>query len=191
MNVLLIHAVVAGLLQRLCIALHPGFLCLPIDILFFLRSSSRSSPAALYCFAPQFSLSSDWCSFDPQSSSRSSPAALYCFAPQFSLSSDWGSFDPQSSSRPSPAAFYCFVPRSSLYPIDFLSFHVVVPGLLQTALFCSAQRIPFYSRPHSFVSRDLIFCAYLLSRAPFPFIPSLVFYCPIARCPFLSTFSKQ
>ena len=48
----------------------------------------------------------------------------------FRLTSFWSG----TSSRSSPAALNCFVPRFSLYPIDFLSSHALVPGLLQTAL---------------------------------------------------------
>ena len=52
-------------------------------------TSTRLSPAGLFCFAPRFPLSSDWLPLVPSTSSRPSPADLFCFVPRFPLSSGW------------------------------------------------------------------------------------------------------
>ena len=86
-------------------------------------------------------------------------------------------------------------------PIDFQLFPALVPGLLQrlcivlrrgvlrppvvrrtntrpspAALFCAAPRLPLYSRPHYFVSRDIFLSVSLLSRASFRLIFALTFF---------------
>ena len=113
-------------------------------------------------------------------SSRPSPAAMFCFAPQFPLSSDWLPFVPRTSSRPSPRTLFCFEPEFLLLSTDLLSFRALVPGLLPPALFCSAQRFPMHSHPHSFVSCAISFhfAAHILLSS------SLAALC-------LSTFSTQ
>ena len=93
------------------------------DWLYFLpHTSSRPSPADLFCFAPRFHLSSDWLLFGPRTSSRPSPADLFCFAPECPLHSDWRLFVPRTSSRASPTdllflrrGFFCL-------PIDVFCF---------------------------------------------------------------------
>ena len=109
-------------------------------------------------------------SFPPRAAPVSCPACFswhYCFPcpKRSSVYKVLAPFDPRTSFRPSPGASYCFAPQFPLYKIDFRSFHAVVPGLFQTARFCSAERLPLFSHPHSFVSWDVSLCLPCVSCA--------------------------
>ena len=115
---LLFRALVPGLILRICFVLRRHFLCLPIDSLLFPCTSSRSSPAALFCSADSFFFRLTF--FIPHSSSRPYPAALFRFAPPFPLSSDSLSFVPRSNSRLSPAGSLLFgVVISDVFTLTF------------------------------------------------------------------------
>ena len=103
--------------------------------------------------------------FISRTSSRRSPAALFCFASRFLLSSDWLPFVPRTSSRPSPVALFCFAPEFSLLPIDFLLFRALVPGRHAPALFVQRSefhgfhaRILLSRAPFRFILPLIFFC---------------------------------
>ena len=101
-----------------------------------LRSTNHFSSFSNRLFrAIAFLLSSHWLPFVPRTSSRPSPAAMFCFAPRFPLSSDWlpyvHALVPGLLQRLCFVLRRDFLCR----PTDCLLFRALVPGLLQRLCF--------------------------------------------------------
>ena len=118
-------------------------------------------------------------SFCPRTSSRPSPVGSVLFCATVPLCSDWLPFVPRTNSRPSPATLFCFAPRFPSFPIDFLLFRALVPGLLQRPCFvschgflCFRTRVLLLPETHSFV----FVLAYLLFHAALRWISPLKFF---------------
>ena len=152
----LFRTLVPGVPKRLCLVLHRSSFVIRLTYVRSFCALVPPLTSGIICFEP-VSFFFRLTYFVPRTWSRPSPLAMFCFAPQFPLSSDWLPFVPRTSSRPSPGTLFCFEPEFLLSSTDFLLFRALVPGLLPPALFCSAPRFPMHSHPHSFVSCAISF----------------------------------
>ena len=150
-------------------------------------TSSRPSSTDILWFSPRFTLSFDWLSSVPRSSSRPSPTSILLLCAAVPFVSWMTSFrSTRSSSRLSPAGIVLFCAAVTfVFRLTLFLFHAVVPGLLPRASCYPQQQFLLHSRPHSFVSRDIFLCVYLLFRAPFRFISPLTFFCLDRSLPFV------